>query len=88
VNTAAPFPSTLGDFAEFELLSGDDIGERNAGMGSVIGGFLDSDDLELSLCFSAGAPGQGSIDLGHHRKSAASDDESGSGERRCRTSSI
>ena len=27
-NTAAPFPTTVDDFAEFELLSGSDIGQR------------------------------------------------------------
>ena len=54
-NTAAPHPTTLADFEQFELAAGDEIAEKNAGVGSVIGGFLDADGLDLALCFSAGA---------------------------------
>jgi microcystin degradation protein MlrC len=54
-NTWSPFPTTIDDFAAFELAAGVDIAEKNAGVGSVIGGFLDAEDLELALCFSAGA---------------------------------
>lgn len=60
-NTYAPAPTTLDDFARFELAEGDEIAEANAGTGSVIGGFLDSDDLDLRLCFSAGAWPSGTI---------------------------
>lgn len=54
-NTASPFPTSLEQFGQFELAAGDTIGEQNAGVGSVIGGFLDSEGLDLRLCFSAGA---------------------------------
>ena len=54
-NTWSPFPTTIDDFADFELAAGDEIAQKNAGVGSVIGGFLDAEDLEFALCFSAGA---------------------------------
>jgi microcystin degradation protein MlrC len=60
-NTYAPHPTTLDDFARFELAEGDEIAAANAGTGSVIGGFLDRDDLDLRLCFSAGAWPGGTI---------------------------
>lgn len=54
-NTYAPHPATLADFSDFELLSGSAVLERNAGTGSVIGGFADATDLDLVPIFSAGA---------------------------------
>jgi microcystin degradation protein MlrC len=54
-NTFASQPTTLEEFRQLELAIGDDIGERNAGVGSVIGGFLDNEELNLSMCLSAGA---------------------------------
>lgn len=54
-NTYAAHPTTLADFRSFELLDGHDLVERNAGTGSVIGGFLDAAGLELVPCFSASA---------------------------------
>jgi microcystin degradation protein MlrC len=63
-NTYAPRPATLEDFAAFELLSGPDLLERNAGTGSVIGGFADptDDELELVPLLSAGAWPSGPAD--------------------------
>jgi len=54
-NTFVSKPTTLDDFEEFELLGGDELAEANLDVGSVIGGFLDSADLDLQMCFSAGA---------------------------------
>jgi microcystin degradation protein MlrC len=54
-NTYAARPTTLEDFRAFELLEGAGLQARNAGTGSVIGGFLDADDLELVPCLSASA---------------------------------
>lgn len=54
-NTYAAHQATVADFADFELAAGEDVRARNAGTGSVIGGFLDRDDLDLVPVFSAGA---------------------------------
>ena len=54
-NTFARQPTTLEQFRQLELAVGDAVGERNAGVGSVIGGFLDHQELELSMCVSAAA---------------------------------
>ena len=43
-NTWSPFPTTIDDFADFELAAGDEIAQKNAGVGSVIGGFLDAEE--------------------------------------------
>jgi microcystin degradation protein MlrC len=54
-NTYSTRETTLSDFEDFELLSGDALVERNKGTGSVIGGFYDSAELDLVPVFSAGA---------------------------------
>jgi microcystin degradation protein MlrC len=55
-NTYAATPTTLDDFAAFELVDGDALVAGNRGVGSVIGGFLDADDVfELVPCFTASA---------------------------------
>jgi microcystin degradation protein MlrC len=54
-NTYASQATTLEQFRQLELAVGDDVGERNAGVGSVIGGFLDNEQLDLSMCLSAAA---------------------------------
>ncbi|MER7003856.1 M81 family metallopeptidase [Dactylosporangium sp. NPDC000555] len=54
-NTYASHAASLGDFADFELLSGESVLDRNRGTGSVIGGFADAGDLDLVGVFSAGA---------------------------------
>jgi len=54
-NTYSAHPTTLADFAAFELLTGTAIETRNRDTGSVIGGFYDSPDLDLVPVFSAGA---------------------------------
>ena len=54
-NTFASQATTLEQFRQLELAVGDDVGERNAGVGSVIGGFIDNEQLDLSMCLSAAA---------------------------------
>ncbi len=54
-NTYSTAQTTLADFRSFELLDGDEVASRNTGTGSVIGGFLAADGLELVPCFSASA---------------------------------
>jgi microcystin degradation protein MlrC len=54
-NTYASQPTTLDQFRQFELAEGDEVAERNAHVGSVIGGFLDHDELDLRMGLSAGA---------------------------------
>lgn len=54
-NSWSARPATLADFTAFELLSGSELGTRNAGTGTVIGGFLDSTELDVMPVFSAGA---------------------------------
>ncbi len=65
-NTYAPHAATLDDFAAFELLEGAELLERNAGTGSVIGGFADTPgegvDIELVPLVSAGAWPSGPCD--------------------------
>ncbi len=60
-NTFARQPTTLEEFRQLELAVGDEIGERNAGVGSVIGGFLDHGELNLAMCVSAGAWPSGTV---------------------------
>lgn len=54
-NTYSPKPTTLDDFAAYELLSGPAIVEHHAGTRSVIGGFLQTTGCDLVPVFSAGA---------------------------------
>ena len=54
-NKLASQATTLEQFRQLELAVGDDVGERNAGVGSVIGGFIDNEQLDLSMCLSAAA---------------------------------
>jgi microcystin degradation protein MlrC len=54
-NTYAARKATLADFADFELLEGEAVLERNRGTGSVIGGFADATGYELVPVFTAGA---------------------------------
>lgn len=61
-NTFSTTPTTIEQFSDFELLAGDDLAQANAGVGSVIGGFLDAADLDLVPIFSAGAWPSGPID--------------------------
>lgn len=75
-NTYSSRATTLREFADFELLTGDAIAERHAGTRSVIGGMLDADDLDVVPIFSAGAwPGgpadRATLDQLHERFTAA-----------------
>jgi microcystin degradation protein MlrC len=54
-NTFASQLTTLDQFRQFELALGEEVAERNAGVGSVIGGFMDHDELDLRMGLSAGA---------------------------------
>jgi microcystin degradation protein MlrC len=54
-NTYSARPTTLEDFADFELLHGDAVAEQHRGTKSVIGGMLDADGFEVVPVFSAGA---------------------------------
>jgi microcystin degradation protein MlrC len=54
-NTYSACPTTLDDFRALELLEGDGLRARNERTGSVIGGFLDAEELELVPCLSASA---------------------------------
>ena len=61
-NTFGATRTTVSEFADFELLAGDAVAQANAGVGSVLGGFLDAPDLDLVPVFSAGAWPSGTID--------------------------
>lgn len=61
-NTFSARPTTLADFRDLELATGDDIVAANADTGSVIGGFLDHGDFELVPVFAAGAWPSGPTD--------------------------
>jgi microcystin degradation protein MlrC len=63
-NTYATHQASLADFANFELAQGNEVLERNAGTGSVIGGFADATGYELVPVFSAGAWPCGPADRG------------------------
>jgi microcystin degradation protein MlrC len=54
-NTYSARPTTLEDFAGFELLHGEAVAEQHRGTKSVIGGMLDADGFEVVPVFSAGA---------------------------------
>ena len=54
-NTYSTRSADLPAFAAFELLAGPELVERNRGTGSVIGGFLDAEGLDLTPVMSAGA---------------------------------
>lgn len=54
-NTYSVRPTTLKDFADFELLQGEAIAAQHRGMKSVIGGMLDANGFEVVPIFSAGA---------------------------------
>ncbi|MGH3681785.1 MAG: M81 family metallopeptidase, partial [Natronosporangium sp.] len=54
-NTYSARPATLADFQALELLAGDALAEQNRGVGTVIGGFYDADDVHLVPVFSAAA---------------------------------
>ena len=60
-NTFSTAPTGLEQFQDFELLSGVDVAHANAGVGSVIGGFLDAEEFDLVPIFSAGAWPSGPI---------------------------
>lgn len=61
-NTYSAAPTTIEQFRNFELASGSELAEQNAGVGSVIGGFLDASQFDLVPVFSAGAWPSGPID--------------------------
>lgn len=54
-NTYGPNPADLAAFEEFELLGGGALREHHRDTRSVIGGFLDSPELDVVPVFSAGA---------------------------------
>jgi microcystin degradation protein MlrC len=54
-NTYSSRPTTLEDFAGFELLHREAVAEQHSGTRSVIGGMLDADAFEVVPVFSAGA---------------------------------
>ena len=54
-NTYSARPTDVDDFRAHELLRGDDIIDRHAGTGSVIGGILAARDLDLVPVATAGA---------------------------------
>jgi microcystin degradation protein MlrC len=54
-NTYSSRPTTLEDFAGFELLHGEAVAEQHRRTRSVIAGMLDADGFELVPIFSAGA---------------------------------
>ena len=54
-NTYSSRPTTLEDFAGFELLHRKAVAEQHSGTRSVIGGMLDADAFEVVPVFSAGA---------------------------------
>ena len=61
-NTYAASVTSIDDFARFELATGADLAERNAGTGTVIGGFLSDREADLVPIFSAGAWPSGPTD--------------------------
>ena len=65
-NTYSASLTTLDDFRAFELLEGDDLVARNAGTGSVVGGFLDAEGMELVPCLSAAAWPSGMVAVDAH----------------------
>ncbi|MCP9485298.1 MAG: M81 family metallopeptidase [Gaiellaceae bacterium MAG52_C11] len=54
-NTYSARATSLREFEAFEFLRGDDVFRRHAGTATVIGGMLESTDLELVPILSAGA---------------------------------
>jgi microcystin degradation protein MlrC len=75
-NTYSSRATTLREFEDFELLSGDEILERHQGTRSVIGGMLDAGGFDLAPVFTAGAwPGapadRTTLDTLHERLTAA-----------------
>jgi len=60
-NTYSSRPTTLADFEAFELDTGSEIVERHAGTRTVLGGFLQAEDMELVPVFSAGAWPAGTV---------------------------
>lgn len=61
-NTYSAHTTTLADFKALELLSGESLATRNRNTGSVIGGFYDTDRLDLVPVFSASAWPSGPTD--------------------------
>lgn len=66
-NTYSPRRPTLADFAEFELLRGEEVAERHLGKGTVIGGMLGTSGFDPAPVFSAGTwpagpAGRGALD--------------------------
>ncbi|TLP79877.1 M81 family metallopeptidase [Nesterenkonia sphaerica] len=61
-NTFSTSPTTIEQFREFELSAGSALAEKNAHVGSVIGGFLDATHFDLVPIFSAGAWPSGPIE--------------------------
>jgi microcystin degradation protein MlrC len=61
-NTYSSRPTTLEEFAAFELLDGEAVAEQHSGTRSVIGGMLDADAFEVVPVFSAGAWPSGPAD--------------------------
>jgi len=54
-NTYSARATTLADFEAFALRTGDALEAHNRGIGTVIGGFYDTPDVDLVPVFSAGA---------------------------------
>ena len=63
-NTYSSRPTTLKDFADFELLHGEAVAEQHRKTRSVIGGMLDTNGFEVVPIFSAGAWPAGPADRG------------------------
>lgn len=61
-NTFSVAPTTIEQFREFELASNADLATKNAGVGSVVGGFLDATQFDLVPIFSAGAWPSGPVE--------------------------
>lgn len=54
-NSWSPRRTSLASFQEFELLAGEDLRLHNKGVGTVISGFLECEEIEAVPIFSAGA---------------------------------
>jgi microcystin degradation protein MlrC len=63
-NTYSSRPTTLEDFADFELLHGEAVAEQHRKTRSVIGGMLDTNGFQVVPIFSAGAWPAGPADRG------------------------
>lgn len=54
-NTYSSMPTTMEDFARFELLADEQLAEHNLGTRTVIGGYLDASGFDVVPVFAAGA---------------------------------